>query len=268
MQNLTEENMIRHTILNSLRMYNKRHREKYGQMVICVDSSSWRKQYFSYYKAKRKTNRDQSSMDWDAIFVILNQLVEDLKNNFPYKVIKVDGAEADDIIGTLVMNTQEFGQHEEVMIISSDKDFIQLQKYDNVKQWSPIQKKAVVDKNPRKYIFEHIIKGDKGDGIPNILSPDNAIVDEIRQSPITQKKLDAWLENIDNLESFMTQDEYRNYIRNKNLIDLSLIPEDLQTKIINSFTEAKPAMKMKVLNYLIKHRCRQLIECIEEFYCD
>ena len=268
MQNLTDENMIRHMILNSLRMYNKRHRKEYGQMVICVDSLSWRKSYFPQYKANRKSGRDASTLDWDDIFRIINQLVEDLRDNFPYKVVKVDGAEADDIIGTLVLNTQEFGQYEPVMIISSDKDFAQLQKYNNVKQWSPIQKKAVVEKNPRKYLFEHIMRGDKGDGVPNVLSPDNALVDNLRQSPITQKKLDLWLENSDNLESIMDSETYRNYMRNKKMVDLHEIPSDLQTAIINMYDSAKPAMKMKVLNYLIKHRCKQLIECIEEFYCD
>lgn len=268
MQNLTEENMIRHMVLNSIRMYNKKYRSEYGKTVICVDSSSWRKSYFEYYKANRKKGRDSSDMDWEHIFGIINRLVEDLENNFPYKVVKVDGAEADDIIATLAINTQEFGQHEPVMIISSDKDFVQLQKFDNIKQWSPIQKKVVIEKNPRKYLFEHIMKGDKGDGVPNVLSADNTLVENIRQPAITQKKLDLWLSNIDNLESVMEVETYRNYIRNKKLIDLTETPIDLQQKIINKFTETKPAMKMKVLNYLIKHRCKQLIECIEDFYCD
>lgn len=268
MQNLTDENMIRHMILNSLRMYNKKHRNEYGQMVICVDSSSWRKKYFPQYKANRKTGRDTSTLDWDEIFRIINQLVEDLRNNFPYKVVKVDGAEADDIIGALVMNTQEFGRHEPVMIISADKDFAQLQRYDNVKQWSPIQKKAVVEKNPRKFLFEHIIRGDKSDGVPNVLSPDNSLVENLRQSPITQKKIDTWLESFDSLDTVMDSETYRNYMRNKKMIDLHEMPAELQEQIINTYDSAKPAMKMKVLNYLIKHRCKQLIECIEEFYCD
>jgi len=268
MQKLNEENMIRHMILNSLRMYNKKYKKEYGRMVICVDSTSWRKSYFEFYKANRKTNREESELDWENIFNIINNLVEDLRNNFPYKVVKVNGAEADDIIATLVLETQEFGKYEKVMIISSDKDFVQLQKFDNVKQYSPIQKKVVLEKNPRKYIFEHIIKGDKGDGVPNVLSPDNALVENIRQSPITQKKLDYWLENAEDLQSVMDDATYRNYIRNKKLIDLTDIPNEVSEEIINTYNNAKPAMQMKVLNYLIKHRCRQLIECIEEFYCD
>jgi 5'-3' exonuclease len=267
-QKLNDENMIRHMILNSIRMYNKKHRAEYGQMVICADGmNTWRRQYFPEYKANRKKNRDATShMDWPEIFRILSTVREELMENFPYKVLHMEGCEADDIIGALAIRTQEFGHGEPVMIISSDKDFIQLHKYSNVKQFSPIQKKAVSDKNPRTYCFEHICRGDKGDGIPNILSPDNSFVDEIRQSPMTQKKIAYWLENSDKLQEVMTTEEFRNYQRNKKLIDLEEIPVDLSQTIINNFVEQKPAMRMKVLNYLIKNRLKNLVECAEEFY--
>tara|TARA_B100001057_G_scaffold105067_1_gene102535 strand:+ start:1899 stop:2753 length:855 start_codon:yes stop_codon:yes gene_type:complete len=266
-QKLNDESMIRHMILNSIRMYNKRYRDEYGQMVICADGmNTWRRDYFPLYKAHRKKNRQESDQDWNEIFRILHLVKEEIQQNLPYKVIHLEGCEADDIIGTLAMQTQDFGQHEPVMIVSSDKDFIQLQKFNNVKQFSPIQKKMVIDSNPRSYMFEHVMKGDKGDGIPNVLSPDNAIVDEIRQSPMTKKKIEYWAENADNLKDVMTTEEYRNYQRNKTLIDLTAIPEDIQNKIINTYNEQKPAMKMRVLNYLIKKRCNHLIEVVEEFY--
>jgi len=266
-QKLNDENMIRHMILNSIRMYNKKYRDQFGQMVICADGmNTWRRDYFPLYKANRKKNRDSSDQDWPEIFRILNLVRDEIRENLPYKVMHLEGCEADDIIGTLTMQTQEFGQHEPIMIISSDKDFIQLQKFNNVKQFSPIQKKIVTDANPRTYAFEHIMKGDKGDGIPNVLSPDNAIVDEIRQSPMTKKKIEYWAENVDNLQDVMTTEEYRNYQRNKTLIDLTAIPQDVQDRIINNYNEQKPAMKMRVLNYLIKKRCNHLIEVVEEFY--
>jgi len=266
-QKLNDENMIRHMILNSIRMYNKKYRDQFGQMVICADGmNTWRRDYFPLYKANRKKNRDSSDQDWPEIFRILNLVRDEIRENLPYKVMHLEGCEADDIIGTLTMQTQEFGQHEPIMIVSSDKDFIQLQKFNNVKQFSPIQKKIVSDANPRTYAFEHIMKGDKGDGIPNVLSPDNAIVDEIRQSPMTKKKIEYWAENVDNLQDVMTTEEYRNYQRNKTLIDLTAIPQDVQDRIINNYNEQKPAMKMRVLNYLIKKRCNHLIEVVEEFY--
>jgi 5'-3' exonuclease len=266
-QKIDDENLIRHMILNSIRMYNKKYRDEYGQMVICADGmNTWRKQYYPQYKAHRKKARDDSGMDWNIIFDSLNMVREEIKQNLPYKVMHEEGFEADDMIGALAIETQEFGKNEPVMIISSDKDFVQLQKYSNVKQFSPIQKKAVSDPNPRKFLFEHICRGDKSDGIPNVLSGDNTFVDEIRQSPMTQKKIDHWAENADKLAEVMSTEEYRNYQRNKKLIDLHEIPADRFQTVIDNYNNQKPAMRMKVLNYLIKKRCNNLIESVEEFY--
>ena len=268
-QKLNDEDMIRHMILNSIRMYNKKYRKEYGQMVICADGmNTWRRQYFPEYKANRKKGRDATShMDWPEIFRILSTVREELMENFPYKVLHMEGCEADDIIGALAIRTQEFGQGEPVMIISSDKDFIQLQKYNNVKQFSPIQKKAVVDKNPRNYLFNHIMRGDAGDGIPNVLSKDATFITEgLSQTPLRQTRVDDWLTHSDDLKAAMPEDLYRNYQRNKTLIDLNEIPETIQESIINKYDDQKLPMRMKVLNYLIKKRCTNLIECVEEFY--
>jgi len=266
-QKLNDENMIRHMILNSIRMYNKKYRDEYGQMVICADGmNTWRKDYYPYYKAKRKTRREQSDQDWNEIFRILHLVRDEIKENLPYKVIHMDGVEADDIIASLVLQSQEFGLGEPMMIVSSDKDFIQLQKYNNVKQFSPIQKKMVKDANPRTYLFNHIMKGDTGDGIPNVLSDDDTFVTDKKQTPLRKTKIAEWLENSDNLRNVMEHETFRNYQRNKKLIDLTEVPEDIQQTIINNYNEQKVAMKMKVLNYLIKKRCNQLIEVVEEFY--
>ena len=266
-QKLNDESMIRHMILNSIRMYNKKHRDEYGQVVICADGmNTWRKEFFPEYKAARKKNRDDSSQDWTEIFRILHTVRDEIRDYLPYKVIHMEGVEADDIIGTLAMQTQEFGMDEPVMIISSDKDFIQLQKFKNVKQWSPIQKKFVTDKNPRTYLFNHIMRGDSGDGIPNVLSADDTFISENSQTPLRQTRIDNWLEHSDNLREHMDDEIYRNYQRNKKLIDLTDIPEDIQESIINNFNGQAKTPNMKVLNYLIKKRCNHLIEVVEEFY--
>ena len=266
-QKLNDENMIRHMILNSIRMYNKRYRDEYGQMVICADGmNTWRKDFYPYYKAHRKKGREESSQDWTEIFRILHLVRDEIKANLPYKVLHMEGIEADDIIGSLVMHTQEFGNDEPVMIVSSDKDFIQLQKYKNVKQFSPIQKKMVTDDNPRTYLWNHIMRGDSGDGIPNVLSADDTFVSENQQTPLRQKRIDEWLENSDNLREVMDDDIYRNYQRNKKLIDLTDIPEEIQQTIINNFNGQTKTPNMRVLNYLIKKRCNNLIEVVEEFY--
>ena len=248
-------------------MYNKRYRDEYGQMVICADGmNTWRKDYYPYYKAKRRKNRDSSDQDWNEIFRILHLVRDEIKENLPYKVVHMEGVEADDIIASLILQSQEFGMNEPMMIVSSDKDFIQLQKFNNVKQFSPIQKKFVKDDNPRSYLFNHIMKGDTGDGIPNVLSDDDTFVSDKKQTPLRKTRIAEWLENSDNLRAVMDDEIYRNYQRNKKLIDLTEVPETIQQNIINNYNEQKVAMKMRVLNYLIKKRCNQLIEVVEEFY--
>ncbi len=262
-QKIDDEELIRHMILNSIRMYNKKYRDEYGQMVICCDGfNTWRKEYFPEYKANRKKSRSASDLNWENIFLFLNQIREEIKENLPYKVVHMEGMEADDIIGTLTYETQEFGQHEPVMIISSDKDFIQLHKFNNVKQFSPARKQLITEKHPRKYLFEHVCRGDTGDGIPNVLSPDNCFTDGIKQSPLRQTVIDFWMENEEN----MPQEVLRNYQRNSTLIDLSKIPTDIYNSIVQEYNTQVPAMRMKVLTYLIKYRCKNLIEVVEEFY--
>lgn len=264
-----EENMIRHFILNSLRAHNKKFRKEYGDMVIACDSSTWRRQYFPNYKFKRREGRDKDDVEkanWDEIFRIINMVREEIEQNLPYRVVKVDGAEADDIIGTLALETQEFGKHEPVMIISADKDFVQLQKYKNVAQYSPMLKKFVKEPNPNTYLFEHVLKGDSGDGVPNVLSADDVFVEGVRQTPVTRKKIDYWTENAQDLESVMDQTTYRNYMRNKKLIDLEEIPSDLRSEIIDTYEKQEDTPKNRVLKYLISKRCKNLIADIEDFY--
>jgi len=261
-----KEDLLRHMILNTIRMYNKKFRDEYGQMVIACDSSTWRREYFPNYKFRRREGREESTLDWDELFRIINSVRDELKEHFPYKVVTVGGAEADDIIGTLTLETQEFGKHEPVMIVSSDKDFVQLHRFNNVRQYSPILKKFITEKNPRTFLLEHIFKGDSGDGVPNVLSPDNTFVDGIRQSPVTKKKIQTWIDGIDNLESVMDSETYRNYTRNKKLIDLTETPDSVKQEIINNYEEQKVAHKSRVLNYLIKKRCKMLIDCVGDFY--
>tara|TARA_R110002167_G_scaffold1398_4_gene6436 strand:- start:14819 stop:15595 length:777 start_codon:yes stop_codon:yes gene_type:complete len=256
-------------------MYNKKYRKDYGQMVICADSRNvWRYKEFEYYKHQRKLDRkkrevvaEQNGQNWTDIFELMDDLLQDIRENFPWKVVKVDECEGDDIIGALACRTQDFGKYEPVMIISTDGDFKQLQKFDNVAQFAPMQKKLVVEKNPRKYQLEHICRGDKGDGIPNIKSSDDLFtIDGSRQTPIMKKEINLWFDNVDNLKSVMTEDQYRNFQRNKLLIDLESIPEGIYNSIIETYDGHKPANKMKVLNYLIKKRLRNLVECTEDFY--
>jgi len=255
-----DENMVRHMILNSLRMYRTKYSSEFGELVLCYDSKHyWRRDYFPEYKSGRRKSREKSDLDWNAIFLCLNKIKDELRDNMPYKFIEIYGAEADDIIGVLCSEYSD-----EIMIISGDKDFIQLQKYPNVKQYSPITKKSVNGENPGGYLKEHIFKGDTSDGVPNVLSPDNTFTDGLRQKPLTKKKITSWLEH--DFDDVAPNDEVkRNYQRNRKLIDLTYTPEELSSEIINTYKEAPYGDRSKLLNYFIQKRLRNLTESIGEF---
>ena len=254
-----DEKMVSHMILNSIRLYRTKYFQEYGEVILSWDSKhSWRRDYFPQYKASRRKGRQKSDLNWDSIFEFLNRIKSEFKENLPYKFIEVYGTEADDIIAVLCKNFQD----ENIMIISGDKDFIQLQKYSNVKQWSPITKKYINGYNPHIYLKEHIFKGDTSDGVPNVLSPDNTFTDGLRQRPLGRKKIQTWLNiDIDDL-----QDEVkRNYQRNNQLINLDNIPEDLEKEIMVDFCEAQCGDRSKLLNYFIKNKLKELTESIGEF---
>ena len=258
-----EEDLIRHMILNSLRLHRAKHREKFGELVLCIDGSkNWRREIYPQYKYKRKDTRKESKIDWSEVFRIMNMVKEELKENFPYKVVEVDEVEADDIIGVLCEDTQEFGRGENVMIISGDKDFAQLQKYSNIHQYSPITRKYIKEATPRKQLMELILKGDTADGVPNVLSGDNVFVDGERQPPLRQKKI----EELINDPKALGEEVYRNYLRNKKLIDLTETPEPLKEKIIYNYeSQDKWNNKSKVFPYLVEKRCRRLLEDVKDF---
>ena len=261
-----DENMVRHMILNSVRMYRTMFNDEYGEVILTYDSKHyWRRDFFPQYKSNRKKGREADNKDWDAIFEVLNKIKAEIKENLPYKFLEVYGAEADDIIATICKYSQtekDRSKNEKIIIISGDKDFIQLQKYMNVKQYSPILKKLVNGSNPETYIKEHILKGDTSDGVPNVLSPDNTFTDGLRQRPLGKKKIEAWL----NMDISEFKDEVkRNYQRNEKLIDLSKIPNELENEILTEFRGAPHGDRSKLLNYFIKSRLKNLTETIGEF---
>ena len=254
-----DENMVRHMILNSIRMYRKEHHNEYGEVVLTWDSKhSWRRDYYPEYKAGRRKGREGDKDFWDNVFTVLNKIRSEIKQNFPYKYLEVFGAEADDIIGFLC----EENKNEKIMIISGDKDFIQLQKYPNVTQWSPITKKQVNGFDPTIYLKEHILKGDTSDGVPNILSPDNTFVDGLRQRPLSRKKIQSWLLGGG---SDWNDEVKRNFQRNSTLIDLSRTPEELKNQIRLEYNNAPHGDRSKLLNYFMKNKLKELTENIGEF---
>lgn len=256
-----DEGMFRHIVLNIIRS-NKVKFKDYGELVIAVDSSSWRKGFFPFYKYRRGINRGESTLDWTKIFEWMDAVREELKTFFPYRVIKVDKAEADDIIGTLA---HRFGQDiggEPILIVSGDKDFRQLQVYGNVHQWDPINKKFVKEGKPEAYLLEHILLGDAGDDVPNILSDNDVFVNpNKRQKPMRKERIEELHAQYKSGELQLTA----NYIRNSTLVDLSKTPDEIKEAINAEFDSQAGKPRSKIFNYFVEKRLKHLMESINEF---
>jgi len=257
-----DESLVRHMILNTIRTYVKKYKSSHGPEIIiaCDNKKYWRREIYPHYKAGRKKARESSGHDWNTIFECLGKIKQELKDHSPYKVIDVDTCEADDIIATLAL---KFSATEKIMILSSDKDFAQLQKFPNVEQYSPILKKQIKEPLPAAQLKQLIIRGDKGDGIPNILSADDVFVTGGRQKPITEAKIIGWMNQ--EPKEFCNEDMLRNYSRNEVLIDLTKIPESLKIAILDTYENAKGKTKQEFMNYMIANRLKNLLEVIDEF---
>lgn len=256
-----EEGLLRHMILNAIRNFKLKFGSKYGSLVFaCDDKQYWRKDYYPYYKAHRKKARDKSELDWTHIFTTLNKIKQELVDNFPYKIIQIQGAEADDIIGTLCKTYSS--QEENILILSADKDFVQLQTSKNIKQYDPIRNRWIKHDSPKEYLLEHIARGDRGDGIPNVLSRDDCFI-RGRQKPLRKKVLDEILTSQDDVK--INDEITRNWIRNKTLIDLNCIPDNIKNNVIETYINTKVNKRDKLFNYFVKHKLKNLMEHIGEF---
>ena len=257
-----DESLVRHMILNTIRTYVKKFKESHGPEVViaCDNKNYWRREIYPHYKAGRKKARDASGHDWNTIFECLNKIRDELRDHSPYKVISVDTCEADDVIATLV---QKYSSTQKIMILSSDKDFAQLQRYTNVEQYSPILKKYIKEPLPLLQLKQLIIRGDKGDGIPNILSADDVFVSGGRQKPITENKIIGWMNQ--EAKDFCNEEMFRNFSRNEMLIDLMKIPERLANEILHTYESAIGHSKQDFLNYMIANRLKNLIEVLDDF---
>ena len=259
-----DENLIRHMFLNSVRANRKKFTEQYGEIVICADGkNTWRREAFPYYKANRKKSREESEMDWNALFTIMNNIRDELKEFFPYKVLHLDHCEADDIIGTII---HEHGSElnigsEPFLILSGDKDYIQLQTYANVDQYDPVRKRWIKNANPQKYLTEHILRGDTGDGVPNILSADNCLAIGERQKMMTAKRIDLYSAGTQNMD----EETLRRYHRNKMMIDLKEIPNKFKQLILEEYNRDKEVGREQLFNFFVKKKLKNLVSDIQDF---
>jgi len=258
-----ETDLIRHMVLNSLRSHRQKFNSEYGELVICCDSrQNWRKSYFKHYKANRKITRQRTDVDWNLLFQNLNQIKEELEIYFPYPVIEVEGAEADDLIGTICH--EEKNEKLDNLILSGDKDFQQLQQYDNVHQYNPMRKEFIRQPKPIDFLKEQILRGDRGDGIPNILSADESFVNGVRQTPLSLTKVKQWLDL--EPEIFCDHDTLSKYRRNETLIDLSKTPSVLKKECLEQLSKQKLDKNRKyLLKYFTKFNLKNLTEHLGEF---
>lgn len=253
--------LVRHLVLNSVRAVYQKFKDTHGELVIALDGRNyWRKRVFPYYKAARKKARESSGIDWSGIFTIEDKLKAELREYFPYRVVEVEGAEADDVIATL---TAWASPVEPVVIVSRDEDFLQLltDAFSAVKvtQWDPVRKdfKEVADRH--QFLVEKIMKGDPGDGVPNVLSPDDVFVSGKRQTPLTQKRL-AELK----LGKLDTQTQ-RNFDRNQLLVDLSRTPPDIMDSVLDAFAKEAGKDRSKLFSYFIDRGLKNLLQRVDEF---
>jgi len=260
------EDFFRGTVLSSLRSHKVRFAE-YGDLVICLDKGPyWRKEVMHEYKANRKKAKEKSTIDWSEVYTWMDNIILDLQTLFPFPVLVVDSCEADDIIAVLC---QKYHSRETNLIISNDQDLLQLQRYQGVKQYSPMKKSFISSNNTIKELGEKVLRGDSGDGVPSIKCDNDHFVKEekTRAKPMKKAEVELWssLSGLALMEA-LPKEYHKNYIRNKKLIDLSYIPQHLVDKILEDYDRpANPYSCMRLLAYFSKHKLRRMAEMTEDF---
>lgn len=259
-----QPDLVRHMVINTIRSLKVKFGKEYGELVIaCDDRKYWRREFFPAYKGNRKADREKSTIDWPLLFDTLNVIKQELKDHFPYRVIQIEHAEADDVIGSICMKYgSELNSEEKILILSGDKDFVQLQVYGNVTQFDPVRKKDITSNNPSKFLEHLILSGDRGDGVPNVLSPDNCIIEGLRQKPLRETKIDELLKA--DFQS-LPEETRRNWTRNRMLIDLRAIPTAIQEAVIQDYLLQANKPRGKMFDYFIQHKMKLLMESINDF---
>lgn len=262
-KDVIDEGLIRHIFLNSIRENRIKFYQEYGELVFAVDSGNpWRKDIFEHYKANRKKARAASDIDWNDVYRVIDKIIDEVRTTFPYRVVKVPRAEGDDIIATLCIEYRD----EAKLILSSDKDFIQLQKYPHVFQFDAMRKRWLKDKSPDKFLREHIIRGDSSDGVPNFLSGDRCLVDGVKQKSIMTEKVNGWLKmSEDEFYRNLTEDQKSHWHRNKSMIDLTQIPVDIREAILQEYDKPVVGHRSKILTYFIRNRMKLMTNCLSDF---
>lgn len=254
-----DTDLVRHVIIDGIRTYNSKFRKEYGELVIAIDGGkSWRKEFFPYYKARREKNRQKSQFNVTEMFNTMRSVKEEIIEILPYKVIDIPHVEADDIIGELTR--MSVANNEPVLVGSGDKDFIQLQiGNDLVKQYDKINDRYIGAEDPKRYLFDHVCKGDSGDDIPNIRNPHDCLVLGVRQKPMRQDTLDKYWEDPSELK------DNERFLENLRLIDLRFTPDVYKKEIRNRYENTVPPDRKNLFNYLVAKKLKRSLENIGDF---
>lgn len=219
-----EFNLHRHQLITSLLFLIKKFNP--NEVVLGIDNKlNWRKKLYTDYKAHRKAKRDQDVFPWDAYYTYLEELIQDIKDNFPFKVIEQRYAECDDIIAILCKYSPFSGEN---IVVTSDKDFVQLLSLPHVKIYDPIKRKFMEEKQPKIFLEAKILMGDKSDNIPAI----KPRVGEKTAWKLANNKdeLDALLHDAESGKAYR-----KNYKLNRILIDFNSIPDVIKTKVLKQY---------------------------------
>lgn len=260
---------LRYQILNSLRMYHQKFKDEFGELVICCDGSNyWRTQVFEHYKGWRKALNDdpEHKKKSDDLYQKVDTIRDELKRTFPFKLIRFDNLEADDVIAILSLHINA-----DTIIISADKDFQQLQAMPRIKQYSPLKKEFIDCQIPNMFLKELIIRGDKGDGIPNIFGDDDSLMTKTRQRSIRATDIQKWL--YEKPEVFCeSATVLENYNRNKKLIAFSEIPEEYRQRVLGELSNQALNKSVnsiyvnKLSAYFLEHELWAFSKRINEFF--
>lgn len=258
--------LMRRLTLDSILDMKEKHKAYAEEIVLCMDARHyWRRDVFPHYKGKRKKNRakqqEAGSFDWATFYKHFDQMKQELRENFSMRCIEVDKAEADDVIATLCL---VWAPHRDICIVSSDTDFVQIQQNisPKIKQWSNAVKKYITPANQEYDLFEHVVRGDADDGVPNILSEDDTFMnDEKRQTPIRATSVQSWAHfGLASPDKFCNSLEMlERFERNRKLIDLRCIPQEVVKSIVDVYNNTIPVTG-KQFNYMIKNRLHRLMD--------
>lgn len=226
-----------------------------NEIVLAVDAkNSWRYEFWPRYKEDRKKKREKSTDDfpWDKFFERYEDFLNDIKEHFPIKVMRIDKSEGDDIIGCLV---NKFSK--QFHIISTDKDFIQLLS-DRVKLYDPLKKEYIEHPYPKMFLIEQCLIGQSKDSIFNIKTPLDWPEGK-RKPGFGPKACEKAM--AEGLQKFLESNGLKErFSFNRTLIDFTKIPDDVCQYIIDEYSSYKYPHPDNMWKYIKKKEWSDFID--------